>query len=330
MKPSSISQASRMRATLSVLVAVSIGWSAHAQSSFSGVLLATNGSGIVAGTTVLTVDGGHVSFHSTLFQAWVTNTILAPTLEVQGEDIAFDLEKGTQGSWQAGQFTGPLPGESAPPSPNQGFPNLEQMPGLQPLSAGTRFAGVFTAFPALEDALLTSGGKIFLSVKGTVDGMSNPVAAEVLVKTAIRITNQFTATFTSAPAVPPQAGRHQGRGSLTLDGNALIYDLAFDPGFRPARAGLFANASRGSRTAELLGELPDSAAIKPSLNSDELIYRGQFLLNGPRIDQLRHGDLYFEFFSAEHPDGELRGTVLPVEPPVLTAPPHVEFGITPK
>ena len=220
MRAIQISPVKRMRALLLALICLAAARESRAQSSFAGVLLATNGSGIVAGAVQLSVNGGQVSFQSTQFQAWVTNTRFAPTLEVQGDKISFDLGTGTEGSWPVGQFTGPFPGQSMAPAPNQPFPNLEQMPGLQPLSPGARFAGVFTAFPALENALLTSGGKISLRVNGTVDGMENPLAVEALVTTSPRIANQFAATLTAANEIPPHASPYGGNGLLVVGAGA--------------------------------------------------------------------------------------------------------------
>src|ERR1035441_3386578 len=104
MKPPHIPAVKRMRALLLALICTAMARDAQAQSSFAGVLLAGNGSGIVAGVVQLSVNGGQVSFQSTLFQAWVANTHLASTLEVQGDRIPFDLGTGTAGNWPADQF----------------------------------------------------------------------------------------------------------------------------------------------------------------------------------------------------------------------------------
>jgi hypothetical protein len=283
-------------------------------------MLATNGSGIVAGTVQLSVNGGRVSFQATLFQAWVTNTRLAPALEVQGDHIAFDLGSGTGGNWPAGQFTGPLPGQSATPAPNPQFRGLEQMPGPQTLSAGTRFAGAFTAFPALENALLTSGGKISLRVNGTANGMENPTAVEVLVATSPRISNQFATTLSGANEVPPHACPFHGKGSFTLEGNSLTYDLALHGSFRPTRSGIFAPASLPSNAPRLVADLRNYLAAESPANSDMVIYRGQINLTAAEVDELRRGELFVNLFSALHPGGELRGPVLPIPIPVQSAP----------
>jgi hypothetical protein len=302
------------------LVSISAARPVQAQSSFAGVLLAGNGSGIVAGAVQLSVNGGQVSFQSTLFQAWVTNAHLAPTLEVQGDKIAFDLGTGTQGNWPAGQFTGPLPGQSMAPAPNPQFPNLEQMPGPQMLSAGTRFAGAFTAFPALENALLTSGGKISLRVNGSVDGMENPTAVEVLAATSPRISNQFAATLVAANEVPPHTSPHHGNGSFTLEGNSLAFDLALNPGFRPTGAGILGPVSLQSNEPTLIADLQSYVAIGSSDNSGTVIYRGQINLTSPAVEALRRGELYVSVFSSQHSRGELRGSILPIPVPAPNAP----------
>ena len=320
MKAAHIPPIIRMRVVLLALVVIATAWELEAQSSFSGVLLAGNGSGIVAGTVQLTVNGGLVSFQSILFQAWVSNTTLAPTLEMQGDHIAFDLGTGTQGSWPPEQFTGPLPGQSATPASNPQFPGLEQMPGPQTLSAGTRFAGAFTAFPELENALLTSGGKISLRMNGTVDGMENLTAVEVLVATSPRISNEFAATLTGTNEIPPHASLYHGNGSFTLEGDSLTYDLALDAGFRPTLASVFGPPIFRSNTPTLIADLRNYIASYPSDNSGMVTYRGQINLTGQAVEELRRGELYVNVFSALHPRGELRGSILPIPVPVPSAP----------
>ena len=316
MKPPHIPAVKRMRALLLALICTAMARDAQAQSSFAGVLLAGNGSGIVAGVVQLSVNGGQVSFQSTLFQAWVANTHLASTLEVQGDRIPFDLGTGTAGNWPADQFVGPLPGQGAVPAPNPQFPNLEQMPGPQPLSAGTRFAGSFTAFPALENALLTSGGKISLRVTETVDGMENPVALEVLVATNPRISNQFAVTLTGTNEVPPHGSPFHGNGLFTLARNTLTYDLALDPGFRATRAGIFAPASPQSNAPAWTANLRNYMAA----DSGMVIYRGQINLTMQAVEALRRGELYVGVFSLQPPRGELRGSILPAQVSVQRAP----------
>jgi len=319
-----------MRTLLLALICLAAARESRAQSFFAGVLLAANGSGIVAGAVQLSVNGGQVSFQSTLFQAWVTNTRLEPALEVQGDKIPFDLGTGTEGCWPVGQFTGPFPGQSMAPAPNPQFPNLEQMPGLQPPSPGARFAGVFTAFPALENALLTSGGKISLRVNGTVDGMENPLAVEVLVTTNPRITNQFAATLTAANEIPPHASPYGGEGSFTLEANSLIYDLALDPAFHPTGAGIFGPASPPSRAPMLVAGLQNDIAADSADHSGAVIYRGRVHLTGRTVEELRRGELYVNVFSARHPRGEVRGPILPVPIPIPNTPNPPVITVAPK
>ena len=320
MKTIPISPARRMRVALLALICTATAQLSQAQSKFSGVLLATNGSGIVAGTVQLSVNGGQVSFQSTLFQAWVTNTHPASTLEVEGDKIAFDLGTGTPGNWPAGQFTGPLSGQTVAPSPNPQFPNLEQIPGPQTLSPGRHFAGSFTVFSELENALLTSGGKISLRVNGRVDDMENPLAIEALVATSPRISNQFATILTGTNEVPPHASPHQGNGSFTLEVNSLTYYLALNPDFHPTGAGIFGPVGLQSNAPTLIADLRSYAAIGSSDNSGTVIYRGQINLTGVEVEELRHGELYVNVFSTHHPRGELRGPILPIQAPVQHVP----------
>jgi hypothetical protein len=299
-----------------LFVLVSFAWESQAQSTFSGVLLATNGSGIVAGTVQLSVNGGEFSFQATLFQAWVKSTHLAPTLEVQGEKIAFDFGTGTGGNWPAPQFVGSLPGQNTAPAPNPQFPNLERMPGSLPLSAGTRFAGSFAAFPELENALLTSGGKISLRVKGTVDGTENPTAVEALVATRPRIANQFAATLTGTNEVPSHLSPPHGNGSFTLEGNRLTYDLALDPEFHSSDVTISGPANPQSNAPMIIADLKNATAA----DSGIVIYRGQVSLTDEAVEALRRGTLYVNVISPQQPRGELRGYILPIPVPAPIAP----------
>lgn len=309
-----------MSVVLLSLLCIAAGRPAPAQSSFGGVLLAGNGSGMVAGTVRLTVSGGHVAFQSTLFQAWATNTTLAPRLDVENDHIAFNLGTGTPGSWPAQEFIGPLPGQSTGPTPSQRFPNLEQMPGPQTFSAGVRFAGSFTAFGVLENALLTSGGKISLRVKGTVDGMENPVAVETLVTTASRISNQFAILLTGTNDLSPDTRPHYGHGSCTLDGNSLTCDLAFDSGFRPIRVGIFSPVGSLSRAPRLVANFHNYIVTNSGDGSGAVVYRGRFNLTRREIEELRRGELYANAFSPQYPREEVRGSILPIPVPVQVTP----------
>lgn len=320
MKATPIPPIKRMRVVLLALVCILTARTGQAQSSFAGVLLAGNGSGIVAGAVLLTVNGGQVSFQSTLYQAWVTNTSLAPTLEVQGDHIPFNLGTGTQGSWPVQEFVGPLPGLSRAPAPGERSPGLEQMPGPQTLSAGTRFAGAFSAFPALENALLTSGGKISLRVNGTVNGTENPLAVEVLVTASPRISNQFAVILSGTNEIPSHVSPNHGNGSFTLEGNSLTYDLALDAGFRPTRASIFGPASPRSFAPRLVADLRNFMAADSLENSGAVIYRGQTNLTAQAVEELRRGELYVNVFTPQHPRGKLRGSILPIPVPVPNAP----------
>ena len=305
-----------MRVALLALICTATAQLSQAQSKFSGVLLATNGSGIVAGTVQLSVNGGQVSFQSTLFQAWVTNTHLASTLEVQGDKIAFDLGTGTPGNWPVGQFTGPLSSQTVAPSPNPQFPNLEQIPGPQTLSPGRHFAGSFTVFSELENALLTSGGKISLRVKGTVDGTENPTAVEALVATRPRIANRFAATLTGTNEVPSHLSPHHGNGSFTLEGNRLAYDLALDPEFHSSDVTISGPANPQSNAPMIIADLKNATAA----DSGIVIYRGQVSLTDEAVEALRRGTLYVNVISPQQPRGELRGYILPIPVPAPIAP----------
>ena len=123
--------------------------------SYSGVFLTGNGEGAIAGNINLTLNGGQVFFQSTLFQNWTVGTSLEPVWQLQGLQVAFDLGSGTPGSWQLGEFLGPIPGMTPIPPVEESIDPGFNVPVY---SDGVRFSGSFFAPDGLENALLTSGG----------------------------------------------------------------------------------------------------------------------------------------------------------------------------
>src|ERR1035438_3560756 len=100
------------RSLLSLLVAFIAILAAHntrADSTFAGSLLSGHNEGYIAGSISLTVDRGHVSFTSTLFQSWVSGTTIEPVLVVHNKIFPLPFGTGTPGNWSFQEFLGPSP-----------------------------------------------------------------------------------------------------------------------------------------------------------------------------------------------------------------------------
>ena len=161
------------RSLLSLLVAfiaILAARDTRADSTFAGSLVSGNNEGYIAGSISLTVDRDQVFFTSTLFQPWVSGTILEPVLVVHNKVFPLPFGTGTPGSWPFQEFLWPFPGP-APCGPPVGID-----PGFgRPLMFdGTRFTGSFTTHPDLEQSLLTKGGTVLLQVHGTVNSLQDP------------------------------------------------------------------------------------------------------------------------------------------------------------
>jgi len=132
-----------------------------------------------------------------------------------------------------------------------------------------------------------------------------------------RNTTSFAATFSGANEVPPIASAHFGDGTFTLDGNILSYTIFLDPTIRPTAAGVFGPASPHSNSRRRIFGLGNFVVALPFLSPGQpsdpgaVIYSGQVALNDEDIEQLTHGKLYVNFFTAQHPKGELRGQIIP-------------------
>jgi hypothetical protein len=285
----------------------------RAPSTFVGVLLSGQGDGLIAGNITLAVDGGEVSFQSTLFQAFVTETSFEPVLVSQRKVIPFDLGTGTPGSFRIEEFLDLIPGMNAPP-PCGGFPGIDPGFGLPIYSDGMRFSGSFTAFSGLENLLRTKGGTIYLQIHGSVAGLQDPLFNAPLLKVTPPSTNRFTATLSGANEVSPNASPYSGTVTFTLTGNCLSYNLAVDFGLSWTAVGIFGPIVPHKNSTTLIANLDTSLGVffsgEPG-TTGQVLYTGWVSLDDEAIKLLKNGKLFVNFLTAQFPHGEIRGQILP-------------------
>ena len=279
----------------------------RADSTFSGALLTGHNEGAIAGKISLTVDRGQVWFTSTLFQSWVSGTTLEPVLLVHNKVYLLDFGTGTSGSWQLGEFFAPLPGVA----PYCGPPPIDEGWGIQPFFDGTRFTGSFTTHPNLEQMLLAKGGTVLLQVRGTANGVRDPLFSAPLQQAPVPM--PFTAALRGANERPRNPSPFDGSGTFTLTGNCLSYWFTVSTSFAWTSAGIFGPAGPHSTSANLVADLhPWLFGFTPGAN--EASYGGEVPLSDEAVGDLKRGKLYLSLATAEYPQGEIRGQLLPVGP----------------
>jgi hypothetical protein len=242
------------RSLLSLLVAfiaILAARDTRADSTFAGSLVSGNNEGYVAGSISLTVDRGQVFFTSTLFQTWVSGTILEPVLVVHNKVFPLPFGTGTPGSWPFQEFLWPFPGP-APCGPPVGID-----PGFgRPLMFdGTRFMGSFTTHPDLEHSLLAKGGTVLLQVHGTVNSLQDPLFSAPLQHVTTPIPIPFTATLSGANERPPNRSPFRSSGTFTLTGNCLSYSVTVATNLAWASVGIFGSAGPHSTSTNLIADL---------------------------------------------------------------------------
>ena len=219
------------------------------------------------------------------------------------------------GSWPLGEFLGPVPGISPIPAPCGLLPGIDPGFGIPPYFDGTRFTGSFTAFPGLEHLLLARSGTLYLQVHGTVNSLQYPLFSASLVHLTTPSTLQLAASFSGANEVPANPSPYRGSGTFGLTGNCLSYSLAVDLGFPGFSVGIYGPASRHSSSTNLVADfgallgvlIPGGQADFPG----QIVYAGQLSLNDEQVEQLTRGRLFVNFLTAQYPEGEIRGQILP-------------------
>jgi CHRD domain-containing protein len=121
------------------------------------------------------------------------------------------------------------------------------------------------------------------------------------------ITN-FVVFLNGTNEVPPNNSPVAGHGSFTLDGDMLNFSIGGFLGypFYPTNAGIYGPAPVGKNGRLIFGNL--GWGISPP---EGLVYGGGFRLTRKQTAQLRAGLWYVNIQSAQFPNGEIRGQVLP-------------------
>jgi hypothetical protein len=298
---------------LILFLLLALALSVRAEHTFAGSFVTPPGpiqdGSLLAGSILLTVDKGEASYTCTLF-SYIPMTGLQAWLTVGHKKVPIDLGAGLQGTWPLQEFLWPVPGVFTPGGIDPGF-------GIPPTADGTRFTGSFSVFPDLEQAMLAKGARIWLQVHGAVAGLQDPL----LWATLQDVTPvEFTANFSGRNEVPPNNSRYHGTGTFTLIGNYLTYGVAIDAGLAWTSAAVFGPASPRSNSRNLVAEMDTSPGVvsvplspRPSI-ATQVSYSGVLNLTDAQADQLKHGELYVNFFTARYPRGEIRGQILPVPP----------------
>ena len=283
----------------------------RADSTFGGSLCSSSNQGpvLIAGSIGLTVDRGQVSFTSKLFKYCVAGTTLEPVLVVHNKVFPLPFGTGTPGNWWLQEFLWPFPAP-APCGPPPGIdPGFE----IPPSAGGTRFTGSFTTHPDLEHSLLAKGGTVLIQVHGVVGPLQNPIFSATLQHVTTPIPIPFTANLSGANERPPNASPFRGSGTFTLTGNCFAYSLTVPTNFAWSSVGVFGPAGPHSTSTNLV------AAIGPLLGvllpgASQVTYSGEVPLTDEAVGELKRGRLYVNFATAQYPQGELRGQILPLKP----------------
>lgn len=300
---------SSLPSLLVAVISIVVACDARGESTFAGALLSGHNEGYLAGSISLTVDRGQVSFTSTLFQSWVSGTTLEPVLVVHNKVFPLPFGTGTPGNWPLGEFFRPIPGIQPICGPSGIDPGF----GIVASVDGTRFTGSFSTHPSLEHLLLAQGGMVLLQVRGTVNSLQDPLFSAPLQQDTVPIPIPFTATLSVADERPRNASAIDGSGTFTLTGNCLSYSFTVSTGFAWTSAGIFGPAGPHSTSTNLIAALgPLLGVLIPG--ASHVSYSGEVPITDEAVGDLKRGKLYLSLATAQHPQGELRGQILPVRP----------------
>ena len=216
---------------------------------------------------------------------------------------------GTPGNWPLQEFFWPVPA----PAPCGSIVGIDPGFEIPPVSGGTRFTGSFTTHPDLEHTLLAKGGTVLLQVHGTVGSLQDPLFSATLQHVTTPIPIPFTATLSGANERPPNRSPFRGSGTFTLTGNCLGYSLTVPTNFAWTSVGILGPAGPHSTSTNLAAVLgPLLGVLLPG--ASQVSYSGEVPLTDEAVGELKRGRLYVNFATAQYPQGEIRGQILPVGP----------------
>ena len=133
-------------------------------------------------------------------------------------------------------------------------------------------------------------------------------------------TLEFIANLTPGQVVPPSGSTYSGSGSFQLEGTAWRYELLFgfpSPNFITTQ--IRGPAPMGS-TGPVIFDLGEPSIAQPGPGDPgSLIYRGSFKLTQNQITDLQSGLWYAEIYTAQFPNGDIRGQIAVVPEPSTIA-----------
>ena len=120
-------------------------------------------------------------------------------------------------------------------------------------------------------------------------------------------TTHFVVFLSGTNEVPPNSSPATGEGFFELDGNVVNFTIGnFNYAINPTSAGIYGPARPGKNGPLIVGDL--ASGISPP---EGLVYLGGFGLTKAEIAQLKAGLWYVSVKSAQFPNGEIRGQILP-------------------
>src|SRR5713226_4927434 len=126
-------------------------------------------------------------------------------------------------------------------------------------------------------------------------------------------TNDFAVYLWGANEAPPNNSPATARGTFTLDGGVLTYQIVLGFGApAPTDAGIYGPAMAGANGDLILDLPPYGISVPFGGGGGGLIYSGGFMVTSEQITQLQAGLWYVNIKSAAFPNGEVQGKICPL------------------
>jgi hypothetical protein len=160
---------------------------------------------------------------------------------------------------------------------------------------------------------LAKGGTVLLQVHGTVGALQDPLFSATLQHVTTPIPIQFAASLSGANERPPNPSPFRGSGTFTLTGNCLGYSLKVATNFAWTSIGIFGPAGPHSNSTNLVAALgPLFGVLLPG--ASQVSCDGEVPLTDEAVGELKRGTLHVNVATAQYPQGEIRGQILPLKP----------------
>ena len=122
----------------------------------------------------------------------------------------------------------------------------------------------------------------------------------------------ITVCLSGTNEIPANTSLCLGSGTFTLNGNILDYDVGLPfPNLAPTAGGIYGPAGAGTNGDVIFAWT--NYVIQPGSPSSGFKgawqYQGSYTLSAEQVDQFKAGLWYVNIYSADFPDGELRGQI---------------------